>query len=132
MISDICFQQIRDNYWFGQYGQFKVVMMKDNGYINASKLCKDGNKDFRDWKRNVHSQELINTLIRQEVPDFKQEDSSIRGDGNVQILTLPFNPIIKVVTTKETVEDKLISGTYCHNLLIAHIASWVSPDFKQV
>jgi len=52
MLSKIAFEQIHGNYWYGSYGEFKVVMMKDCGYINGTKLCKDGGKKFKEWKRN--------------------------------------------------------------------------------
>ena len=39
---DIAFEQISGNYWWGVYGDFKVIIMKDCGFINASRLCKDG------------------------------------------------------------------------------------------
>jgi len=48
-MSDICYEQIRDNYWYGQYSKFKVVINKSNGYINATKLCIDGGKQFKKW-----------------------------------------------------------------------------------
>ena len=34
-------------------------MMKSNGYINATKLCTDGKKLFKNWLRNTHSQEMM-------------------------------------------------------------------------
>ena len=35
----------------------------------------------------------------------------------------------KVNPSKTSVEDRIISGTYCHPDLIPHIACWVSADF---
>ena len=46
MISEVAFEQIQDNYWYGAYGEFRVIMMKDTGYINATKMCNDGGKNF--------------------------------------------------------------------------------------
>lgn len=37
--------------------------MKSNGYINMTKLCDNNNKEFKNWKRNKSSQELIEFLI---------------------------------------------------------------------
>jgi type IV secretory pathway VirD2 relaxase len=36
-----------------------LVVDKNTGYFNATKLCKDGNKDFSDWKCLKKSNELI-------------------------------------------------------------------------
>ncbi len=41
-ITDIAYQQIKDNYYWAQYGDFKVIMNKSTGYINATKLCSLG------------------------------------------------------------------------------------------
>ena len=61
-ISDVCFAEIQDNYWYGAYGDFRVVMMKDSGYINATKLCTSGGKDYCDWAKNKSSKQLIQAL----------------------------------------------------------------------
>ena len=62
MLSQIAYKQIRDNLWLGQYGDFKVVMMKDCGFINATKLCKDGGKQLKNWLANETSKCLIRAL----------------------------------------------------------------------
>src|SRR6266853_1048291 len=56
---DICFQQIKGDYWLGQYGDFKVVMRKTDGFINTTRLCKDSGKEFCKWSRLEGSKELI-------------------------------------------------------------------------
>ena len=61
-LSDIAFEQITGNYWYAAYGPFDVIMMKDTGYINATKLCSSGGKDYCDWKCLKSNQELINAL----------------------------------------------------------------------
>ncbi len=39
MLSDIVFEKINDKFGYGQYIDFKVIIMLENGYINATKLC---------------------------------------------------------------------------------------------
>src|SRR3981189_116674 len=46
-LADIAYEQIVGKFWYGHYGQFRVVMMKDCGFINATKLCSDGGKDLK-------------------------------------------------------------------------------------
>ncbi len=64
-ITDIAYQQIKGNYYWAQYGDFKVIMDKSTGYINATQLCgqattKEGKKkEFFTWKQNNVSDELI-------------------------------------------------------------------------
>ena len=40
------------DYTFGlaKYGTFELIMIRQNGYINATKLCKDYKKNFSVWK----------------------------------------------------------------------------------
>ena len=59
MLSEVCFQQIKGDYWYGGYGPFRVIMHKSNGFINATKMCTSGGKEYRDWIRTKTSQELI-------------------------------------------------------------------------
>jgi hypothetical protein len=46
-LRDVCFEQIQDQYWYGLYGDFKIIIDKDTGYFNATKLCQDGGKEFK-------------------------------------------------------------------------------------
>ena len=65
--TNICesFEDINDNYTYGKFGPFNVVMMKINGFINATKLCKDAGERFRDWTDNKNSKKftMINLLL---------------------------------------------------------------------
>ena len=113
--------QIRENFWLASYGSFRVIMMADCGYINATKLCLLMGKQFSDWKDNTSSLLLMNAL------EDELELSNLH-DGNVAPINL--DTVCKtILTDNRTEEDKLISGTYCHPLLIPHIACWCSPAF---
>jgi ABC-type Zn2+ transport system substrate-binding protein/surface adhesin len=79
--------------------------MKSNGYINATKLCTEGGKEFRQWKRLKTSIELINLI-------------EFEGSGNS-------HPPLKEVNNG----DLITSGTYLHQDLIPHICMWISPEF---
>ena len=59
MLGEVAFEQIQGNYWYGAYGEFRVVMMKSNGYINATKMCNDGGKRFFNWSDLKSSHQLI-------------------------------------------------------------------------
>ena len=64
MLSDIAFEQIEGNFWYAAYGPFRVIMMNDTGYINATKLCISGGKDYFKWTQNKASQELIEAVSK--------------------------------------------------------------------
>jgi len=58
-VSDIAYSQIRDDFWNANYLGLQVIMMKSNGYINATKLCVDGGKRFDHWLDSKHSKEMV-------------------------------------------------------------------------
>ena len=66
-IRDTIFEDINEEYAYGLYGNLRVIMMKKNGYINATKVCHDAttrtgtNKEFFDWTRNASGKGLIAT-----------------------------------------------------------------------
>lgn len=110
-LSDIIYEKINNDYSYGKYGDFNVIIMNSNSYINAAKLCIKYDKDFFDWKKNKVSKELI-----EEVENYIQSTENSRS--------IKIRSII-VVTTG----IKILHGTYVHPLLIPHIASWISPKF---
>src|SRR3977135_3856382 len=113
-LSDIAYEQIEGKFWYGCYGVFRVVIMKDCGFINASKLCSDGGKDLRHWNENQSSMELMRCLATKlgKCGDFE----SILVRKHVR-------------TVNQTDNQKAISGKYFNPLIIPHIACWISPDF---
>src|SRR3981189_1833077 len=118
-LGDIAYEQIDGKYWFGQYGDFNVVLDKESGYVNVSKLCRDGGKNFSHWKENKFSKELI-AAFSLDVPQVR-----IRTSQNDWL-------IIKIITQQHTEQDKLIIGSYAHPDLVPHIASWVSAPFARM
>src|SRR3981189_3869728 len=61
-LADIAYEQIDGNFWYGSYGVFRVVIMKDCGFINASRLWGDGGKELKLWTRNASSTDLLQCL----------------------------------------------------------------------
>jgi hypothetical protein len=106
-LRDLIFENINDKYAWGNYGEFKVLMMRENGYINVTKLCKEGNKAFIHWRETKTSKSFVN------------EVSSAIGISIADIL----------ITINGGNQTLLTRGTYAHPELVPHIASWVSPSF---
>src|SRR3981189_2598861 len=93
MLSEIAFEQIDGNFWHAAYGPFRVVMMKDTGYINATKLCSSGGKNYCDWSRLKGSHELINAIENKlALENTYSTSASTLQDGNPQICGLPSPP----------------------------------------
>jgi len=108
-ITNLAYETIDDKYSKAQYGEFNIIMDMTNGYINATKLCTDGEKYFKHWLENKCNKELIqsfDTIINSHWTESRPMTIIITGGQNT-----------------------LVRGTYVHPLLIPHIASWVSPSF---
>lgn len=112
-LNEIIFEHINDDFAYGKYGEFKVIIMKENKYINATKMCREHNKRFEHWLENSNSKILI-TEVENEVNKCAYR---ISGKHTKPTITLQ----------KEC--NNNLRGTYVHELLIPHIASWISSVF---
>ena len=101
-LNNIIFQDINEEFSYGLYLGLNVVIMKSNGYVNATKLCNLANKEFRHWKKNQNAKELMEEVTREN------------STG------------LEIVVNLGPSE---VSGTYVHPDLIPHIASWCSAKF---
>jgi len=108
MMQDICFETITNEFSWGKYGDFKVIVMLKNGYINVTNLCSLVGKRFRSWNENISSIELI-------------EDLSSDLDMPAEKL------IIKIAGGNKN--QTVTRGSYAHPRLIPHIALWISSKF---
>src|SRR5271156_98423 len=102
---------------------FRVIMMKDIGYINATELCSSGGKDFNLWARNNIAKELIKSVSNKmnEVQacenlhhTFSELGVPLQHADGTSIPSV-ISPCRTVCTANKTEIDKLISGTYCHS-----------------
>lgn len=103
---NVIFKNIDDNYAYGKLDKIKIVLMRKNGYVNATKLCADASKRFCHWRENDSSK-----VTRKEV-------CKRRGlEAGEDIITI----------TKGSNKTK---GSYVHPNLIVHIAIWCSPIYS--
>jgi|SRR5579872_881155 len=113
-IRNIIFKDINEDYAWGKYGDIKVIIMKENGYINATHLVhntqtKNGRpKEFRQWKLLSTTEDLLSVVSK-----------------DVGISTTNLFIVIQTSSNKIAVTR----GTYVHPDLIPQIASWASPNF---
>ena len=108
--TDFETEKINDDYSYVKYANdFTVIMMssgKHKGYINATKLCNDGGRELKSWRRL----DLANTTIKQCRLKTVNED------------------IDDVLIKPEGLGNK-IKGTYVHKYLVLAIAQWISVEF---
>ncbi|AVG46780.1 N domain-containing protein [Acanthamoeba polyphaga mimivirus] len=109
-IRNISYKEINDKYSWGKYGSFKVIIMKENGYINATKLIHlaSDKKKLNDWTRGKQAEEYITEIS--EITGLTKNELIIYVAGSSRYLTQT-------------------RGTYMHPLLITQLAYWISPIF---
>ena len=86
-----------------EYDGKNVKIRKTDGYVNATQLCKAGNREFRRWNRNQESKEFVEELSKR--------------------LNLTRSKLIQIVNDKE------IRSTWVHPIVATNIAQWISPSF---
>nr|WCB86993.1 CPPV182 N1R/p28-like protein [Cooks petrelpox virus] len=118
--SDLVTREIDERFCYIKYDTFELIMMKENGFINATKLCKLGGKEFKKWIRLDGSKELIKTV---------EETNSIWKINPTRPDVAQLEIIITVSNEGKNDKKYEISGSYVHQDLIPHIASWISPLF---
>lgn len=112
-LNDICYEQIKDNFYYGIFGDFKLVVDKNTGHFNATKLCNAGGKNFSKWTRLEKSKKLTdyyNHKSRWPHVAIGSPFYEVKGDNN--------NEIVSKTT-----------GQYVQKELILDIASWISVEF---
>ncbi len=109
-------------YSFGKYSDFDVIFRDSDGYINASKLCILGGKEYKAWSRNNSSQRLIKALKNKLFDEFEKNSVTNHNINS-------FEDIIVEDTISQENTPLIIWGTYVHPKLINSIAMWISEDF---
>jgi len=55
---------IDDDYSRGKYVDFDVIIMRNNGYINATQLCNSRELNFADWSTTSNAIAFVDTLAK--------------------------------------------------------------------
>jgi hypothetical protein len=83
-----------------------TIPMREDGYINATLLCKAGGKKFNDWNRLKNTNELI-TVLESETG----------------------NPVSQLIDVNKGNSSKYEQGSWIHPDLAIQLAQWISPYF---
>ena len=82
-------------------------IIRKDGYINATAICKSGNKNFSDWYRLDSTKALINLY-----------------EKHTQI------PKEKLLIIKKGGNDHKAQGSWVHPILSSNLAQWISNEFS--
>jgi hypothetical protein len=110
-LKEVCYEPIKDKFYYGVYGDFKLVIDKDTGYFNATKLCDQGRKNCKKWLRLEKTKRMIDYYK-------KRTESTLKHDFLYEINC----------NNKEKVDKKFV-GMYVPKEFILDIASWISIEF---
>ena len=110
-LTNVCYENIKDTFYYGVFGDFKLVIDKATGYFNATKLCINGGKEYRLWSRLEKSKTMMEYYQKSWGAD-RTVNYEIGGTNNDKL-------------------NKQVTGTYVPKELILDIASWVSIEFYQ-
>lgn len=86
---------------------FDIPMRKDDGYIQATRMCQAANKRLDHWKNSSETKQIIKFLTQY-----------LKMDEN------------KLIQSKMGNTKKLQKGTWVHPDLGIHLAQWCSPVFS--
>jgi len=89
-LNDICYKQIKGNFYYGIFGEFQLVVDKTTGCFNATKLCNLGGKKFKNWTVLSKSKQIIEYFDKSCPRDNWVDIYEIRESNN--------NPINKQIT----------------------------------
>jgi hypothetical protein len=109
-LSDVCYEHIKDTFYYGIFGDFKLVIDKNTGCFNATKLCDFGGKPFRQWKVLERSKKMV---------EYYETSCRRNSDGSFYEIKLQNNDKL----------NKQVTGTYVPKEFILEIASWISVEF---
>lgn len=112
-----------------EYAGTLVLAYKYGGcvnYVNATKLCKDDGKEFKNWKQNVQSQVLIDVVFKHINFGMAREEIE---KANAGIPASEHQKIREVLIQVQGGSNTEIRGTYVHQHLLPHIMCWLSPAF---
>jgi hypothetical protein len=113
-LNDVCYEQIKDSFYHGKFGEFRLVVDKNTECFNATKLCIDGGKEFRKWSRLDRAKELIAFFTQN---NNKSRRPHVAGG------------FYEIKADNKDILNKKITGQYVQKEFILDIASWISPAF---
>lgn len=87
-------------------GEEVAIMVREDGYVNVTQICKASGKQFKNWNSLNNSTEILNAL-----------------SNSVNM------PVSQLLDIKKGNSTKFEQGTYAHPLLAIQIAQWCSPEF---
>ena len=94
-----------------------TVLAREDGFVNATAMCKAGKKLFGNWYKSEPAKELIKFL-----------ENKLKN-ADIQIEYREKNGYNKVIDIKKGGNNQQNQGSWIHPDLAVHLAMWISPSF---
>jgi KilA-N domain len=101
-LVDLIQESYNPEYGWGQYGNYQLFIRRSDGYVNATKLCEDNNKDIYNWM----ILDVTKVLVREMIKLLERSPSKFQNH-----------------------KSKIIQGIYVHPFMVPHIINWIQPSF---
>ncbi len=98
------------------YNDISVIIDKETGYYNASKICRANKKQFSKWLENKRTQELLNKLSARLQLEVERVENS-----------LPFNSALIYHLTDQIAPQFM--GIYIHKKLVNELCMWCNIEY---
>lgn len=118
-------EKINDNYSFGKYGDFKIIICNENGYVNGTQLLKQALISENSIRLKINKN-LLKTAQMDHWFSLKETNELLEMVSFEESINK--NQLIFVIKGSKKGEE-IIRGTYIHPTLVNSLATWMSPCY---
>ena len=119
-------EKINENYSFGKYGDFKIVIHNETGYVNGTQLLKQA----------LISENSIRIKINEKLARIKTMDNWFSLKETSELLemvsfeeSIDKKKLTYIIDGRQKRGEEIIRGTYVHPTLVNSLATWMSPCY---
>lgn len=118
-------ERINEKYSFGKYGDYKIVIHNETGYVNGTQLLKQA----------LLSENVIRLQINKKKLEMAKIDHWFKLKSTSELMEMiSFEEKVKTDQLHSDIKsskrgEEIIRGTYIHPLLVNSLATWMSPCY---
>lgn len=119
-------EKINENYSFGKYGDFKIVIHNESGYVNGTQLLKQALLSENTIRLRINKKNIDNAKVDHwySLKSTSELLEMVAYEESLKVEQLRFN-----IHEKQKKGEEEIRGTYIHPTLINSLATWMSPCY---
>lgn len=129
------FETKTDKYFEDHFNNIRIIYRESDGYINATKFCKQFNKEFKDFMKDGQFERIARDFY-EFLQKTKVSEKSLRPqniDETTKVPQISGEPSVienfRAFYITNTGANE-VRGTYVHPLLISRVAYWASEKYS--